>query len=93
MAALGNPEIVAVLPPWGGELAGILIGRSAGPDARTPDDLGYEDALTSALAELPCPVLVDVDIGHRPPQWLLVNGALATVIVTDDQVSLHQQLI
>ena len=25
------------------------------------------------------PVLVDVDIGHRPPQLLLVNGALARV--------------
>jgi muramoyltetrapeptide carboxypeptidase LdcA involved in peptidoglycan recycling len=78
---------------WFDGLAGILIGRSVGPDARTPDDLGYVDALTSALAELPCPVLVDVDIGHRPPQWLLINGALATVTVTDGQVSLHQQLI
>ena len=25
------------------------------------------------------PVLVDVDIGHRPPQLLLVDGALARV--------------
>lgn len=29
------------------------------------------------LAGLACPVLWDVDIGHRPPQLLLFNGALA----------------
>ncbi len=31
------------------------------------------------LGPLPCPVLVDVDVGHRPPQMVLINGALATV--------------
>ena len=34
----------------------------------------------STLAELPCPVLVDLDIGHLPPQMVLVNGAWAKVL-------------
>ena len=62
---------------WLDSLAGLLIGRSAAPDSTGPTNLRYREALQSTLATLPCPVLVDVDIGHRPPQLLLVNGALA----------------
>jgi muramoyltetrapeptide carboxypeptidase len=64
---------------WLQGLAGVLVGRSAAPDTTAAHQLRYHEALQSALGELPCPVLVDVDIGHRPPQFTLVNGALATV--------------
>jgi muramoyltetrapeptide carboxypeptidase len=62
---------------WLDGLAGLLIGRSAAPDTTGPSALRYRDAIQSTLASLPCPVLVDLDIGHRPPQLLLVNGAMA----------------
>ena len=39
----------------------------------------YTQALQRELGGLPFPVLVDVDIGHRPPQLMLVNGALGEV--------------
>ena len=52
---------------WFDGVAGVLIGRCAAPDAGKPDALRYADALHAALADLPCPVLVDVDIGHLPP--------------------------
>ncbi|KNZ32235.1 MAG: hypothetical protein AD742_12740 [Methylibium sp. NZG] len=64
---------------WLQGLAGVLVGRSAAPDSTEATALRYQDALQSPLGDLPCPVLVDVDIGHRPPQFTLVNGALATV--------------
>lgn len=67
---------------WAGWLDGInglLVGRSAAPDTTDPHQLRYADALHQTLGRLPCPVLVDVDIGHRPPQMVLVNGALAQV--------------
>ena len=64
---------------WFDGVSALLIGRSAGPDAGEPDRLGYADALQSCLAALPCPVLVDLDIGHKPPQLMLVNGALAAL--------------
>ncbi len=64
---------------WLDGVAGVLIGRSAAPDSSKPEALRYADALRHALADLPCPVLVDVDIGHLPPQLLLVNGARAAV--------------
>lgn len=64
---------------WLDGLTGLLIGRSAAPDNTGPTTLRYCEALQSTLAMLPCPVLVDVDIGHRPPQLLLVNGVMAEV--------------
>jgi muramoyltetrapeptide carboxypeptidase len=64
---------------WLQGLAGVLVGRSAAPDTTAAHQLRYHEALRSTLGELPCPVLVDMDIGHRPPQFTLINGALATV--------------
>ena len=57
----------------------MLIGRSAAPDTTATTELRYAEALQATLGTLPCPVLVDVDIGHLPPQMVLVNGALATL--------------
>jgi muramoyltetrapeptide carboxypeptidase len=63
---------------WFDGLAGVLLGRSAAPEVNDPDRLDHAQAAREALADLPCPVLVDLDIGHRQPQFTLVNGALAT---------------
>lgn len=60
---------------WFDGLAGLLLGRSSGPDAPGPHRLSHDDALRRVLADLPCPVLLDLDIGHRPPQFTLVQGA------------------
>jgi muramoyltetrapeptide carboxypeptidase len=69
---------------WLDGLAGVLVGRSAAPDTRKPTQLRYADALLSTLGDLPCPVLVDLDIGHVPPQLVLVNGAMASVQLAAD---------
>lgn len=78
---------------WFDELAGVLIGRSAGPSPSAPDRLSYTDALTAALADLRCPVLFDVDIGHLPPQLTLINGALAEVSFADGRGSIVQHFV
>lgn len=39
------------------------------------------------------PVLYDVDLGHIPPQLAIVNGALATVELTQATTTLVQRLI
>ncbi len=64
---------------WLDGLSGLLLGRSAGPEGKSAADLSYADALQEALGDLPFPVLVDVDIGHRPPQLTLLNGLPAVV--------------
>lgn len=85
-------ENVELLPPalvrallalrrsrWFDGLSGLLIGRSAAPVPSRPSDLSYEDALHATLDCLQCPVIYDVDIGHKPPQFTLINGAFARV--------------
>lgn len=62
---------------WG--LSGLMLGRSTGPGPKNGDSLTYEDALQAVLADLPYPILYDVDVGHQPPQFTLVNGATARV--------------
>ncbi|MFO1338886.1 MAG: S66 peptidase family protein [Burkholderiaceae bacterium] len=62
---------------WFDGLAGLLLGRSAAPPADGPGRLDHEQAVRDALGGLACPVLLDLDIGHRQPQFTLVNGALA----------------
>jgi len=62
---------------WFDGVAALLLGRSAGPDVTEAGALSYQGALQAALGDLPCPVLFDMDIGHRAPQLTLVNGALA----------------
>lgn len=64
---------------WLTGIAGLLLGRSAAADTTAAHELRYADALRSGLAGIACPVLWDVDIGHRPPQMVLFNGALAQV--------------
>ncbi len=63
---------------WFDGLSGLLLGRSAGPEDSSAEDV-YADALAEALSDLPLPILADVDIGHRPPQFTLLNGLPAVV--------------
>ena len=53
------------LAGWFEGLAGILVGRSTGPEPGVPTDVSYEESLRSVLGDLPCPVIFDVDIGHQ----------------------------
>lgn len=75
---------------WFAGLAGLLIGRSAGPVPESADSLSYTDALRAVLEDLPCPVVFDVDIGHQPPQFTIINGAVAKVEFQNGRGSLLQ---
>ncbi|WP_380169320.1 S66 peptidase family protein [Jannaschia sp. R86511] len=81
---------------WGLRLAGwfdrvnaVLVGRTRAPAA---GGFSQADALRSALADLDLPVVLDVDLGHVPPQLSLVQGALADLTVTAGTRSLAQTL-
>ncbi len=65
------------LAGWFDGLNGLLLGRWTNDcNAR---DFTYIDAVKDALVDTSIPVIYDVDIGHRPPQMTLVNGAITTV--------------
>jgi len=80
------------LAGWFDGLAGIVLGRSNGPDKTGEHAYTYRDAVASVLSDLGIPVILDADIGHRPPQILLINGALATITVQDGRAEVRQEL-
>lgn len=62
---------------WFKYAAGFIFGR---PAMYASDyDTSYEEAVYSALGELGLPIILDADIGHKPPQFSIINGALGTV--------------
>jgi muramoyltetrapeptide carboxypeptidase len=70
---------------WLDGLAGVMLGRSAYKGKVPMRHLSYREAVAETLGELRCPVVLDVDLGHVPPQLTLVQGALATVTFDPDQ--------
>ncbi|MDQ0271425.1 S66 family peptidase [Cytobacillus purgationiresistens] len=62
---------------WFKNTTGILLGRASG--YTQAKDFMLEDALREIFAEEGIQVFYDVDIGHMPPQNILVNGAYAEV--------------
>jgi muramoyltetrapeptide carboxypeptidase LdcA involved in peptidoglycan recycling len=77
------------LAGWFDGVAGVLLGRPAGPDT---ERFGQVDAVRDALGDLTCPVVLDVDFGHSQPFMSLVNGALATVTLDGDRQEIAQIL-
>lgn len=66
---------------WFENTNGVLIGRSIGYSPTK--DFELEDALDAVFNDLNIPVVYDVDIGHLPPQLVLVNGAFAEIEVSN----------
>ena len=75
---------------WFNGLRGLLVGRSTAPDDASPDGLDAVTVWRRALAGLDLPVLMDADIGHRPPQMLCINGALAAWSFADGRADSSQ---
>ena len=81
------------LAGWFQHAKGILIGRSSGPDHSKPEQMTYLEALRQAFADISCPIIYDVDIGHKPPQLSIVNGSMGLVKFEKDKAELIQTLI
>ena len=77
------------LAGWFDVASAVLVGRTRAPDSR---DLTQRQAVARVLGDLPVPVVLDVDLGHVPPQLALVNGADAELVVDGDERRLTQQL-
>lgn len=62
---------------WFAHASGFIFGRPAMFDTDT--DTTYEEAVVSVLGELNLPIILDADIGHKPPQLTMMNGAITTI--------------
>lgn len=62
---------------WFKHAVGFIFGRPAMFGSQY--DISYEESVSSALKDLNLPIILDADIGHKPPQFTMINGALASV--------------
>lgn len=62
---------------WFENAVGFIFGRPAMYESH--GDISYKEAICSVLNELNLPIILDGDIGHKPPQFSMINGALAKI--------------
>lgn len=81
-----------ILAGWLDRANAVLIGRTTAPetDAYT-QRAAVEDAF-APLLERGVPVVVDGDVGHQPPQWMLVMGAETRVRYASGRAEVVQTL-
>ena len=72
---------------WFEHAAGFLIGR---PYLFGMDMMGVDqyNAVTSMLSDLNVPIVMDLDIGHLPPQMPIVSGACAEVSAEGNDIEI-----
>lgn len=76
---------------WFQYVKGFVFGRPAFYEA----DWGitYDVAVLTILGELEVPIFMDVDIGHKAPQFTIINGSIGTVTCLEGKGSLEQELV
>jgi muramoyltetrapeptide carboxypeptidase len=62
---------------WFEHASGFIFGRPA--MYHTDTDTTYEEAVLSVLGEFNLPIILGADIGHKPPQFTIINGAIAEI--------------
>lgn len=70
----------------------LVLGRNYALDDQDPNALTYHEAIAQ-LTAYNIPVLIDLDIGHVPPNLTLLNGALASIKQEHGQWLIRQQLV
>ena len=62
---------------WFEHTKGIVFGRTMLERSNT--GLTFHEAVKTAFDGMNIPIIVDADIGHKPPQITIINGAIATI--------------
>lgn len=62
---------------WFEHAAGFVFGRPA--MYHTDTETEYKEAVLTVLEEMNLPIILDADIGHKPPQAAMINGAMAEI--------------
>ncbi len=70
-------------------VSAVLVGRTQAKETSAADQ---EAVLRRVFEGLPAPVVHGADVGHQPPQWTLIEGALATLEVEGGAAVIEQSL-
>lgn len=76
---------------WFKNVKGFVFGRPAFFEEEM--NITYDEAVLSVLGEMQVPIFMDADIGHKAPQFTVINGSLGTVICKEGKGSLKQEFI
>ena len=74
---------------WFDHVSGFVFGRPCMFESFI--GYTYEEAVMSVLNNLHVPVIFDADLGHKGPQFTVVNGAIGTWRLDGDEGSLSMQ--
>lgn len=72
---------------------GIIFGRTGNDSSYY--EVSFKEALQEAFSDIEfqnVPIIYGVDIGHKPPQWTIINGALATLKYQDEKLKINFEL-
>ena len=72
---------------WFDNAAGFVFGRPLFYKNESFDGTplpSYEEVVLERLGDLNVPIILDADIGHKGPQMVMINGALARVEAFED---------
>lgn len=75
---------------WFSKANGFLFGRPCMFHSDT--DTTYEEAVLSVLEGLNKPIIFGADIGHKPPQFAVINGALGSVFCSGGKGRLRMEM-
>ena len=70
-----------------------MFGRPTFYDEKASKNGSYEEVVMSVLGEMGLPIILEADIGHKPPQFSMINGALATLCSKDGKAKLTYEFI
>lgn len=62
---------------WFQHAKGFVFGRPLFFSTYT--DTSYREAVLTILGDMGVPIILDADIGHKGPQFAMINGAIATI--------------
>lgn len=77
---------------WFKYAKGFIFGRPTFYD-ESPPKATYEEVVLSVLGEMNLPIILEADIGHKPPQFAMINGGLARLYSSEGKATLTYQYI
>ena len=75
---------------WFENVKGFIFGRPC--FYKSYSDITYEQAIMTVLEEFDVPVIFDADIGHKEPQWTMINGAKARIEYKNGKAELRYEI-
>jgi len=66
---------------WFRHVKGFIFGRPL--MVQSWEGFSYEEAVLSILGDLDVPIIFNADIGHKGPQFTMINGAVADITCKD----------